>query len=485
MAEKIPEEVLSAICCETEDRSSSLRTSVRRKHLKNLNVLALSQVCRMWRFHIDNNKSLWRDIAFDVSDIWSIKTAEHFLSMVERADILFSVFADLYGDPYGAVGIVARLQPLTNRISHFEYFGALGECRQYLDRPAYNLRHLSGSPDLDQNPTILSDPLFAGGMPHLRSLTTMAIANCAGWSTSLPRLMELELVPQHYGCELPFESLRNMLQGVPNLRTLKISGLGRINTNQVSNRVTLPNLKILDLNQSDIGTILNHLEMPRLQRLASYGSDYPPGYTVLAPVFQAPHFFAQITQIPILNQEVAEVFLMAGKIGEDRRFWFRLHSSCRRYSLDIRMCWSRVAASGWEGYIERSIVTLEKLLVLSPRAQISLDFHSPFSQPLFIPFFRSPQVYHLTINCGLAEAFSRSLALAKIYYPPLQLRRLELTDGSPAAARVIQLIGSYLLGSGVKFSVRTSRGPLPFFDVFDVPDVGYIVFPYLLFLSAR
>ena len=137
--QRIPEEILSAICHETEDRSSSFRTSVTRKHLKNLNTLTLSQVCRTWRFHIKNDTTLWKDIAFDVCDTRSIKTAELFLAVMEKADILFAVFIDLYEDPSRAVGIFTRLQPLTSRISHFESFGVLGECRRYLNRPAENL----------------------------------------------------------------------------------------------------------------------------------------------------------------------------------------------------------------------------------------------------------------------------------------------------------------------------------------------------------
>lgn len=485
--ERIPEEVLSEICVETEDRSSSFRSSVMRKCLKNLNVLTLSQVCRMWRFHIKNDASLWKDIAFDTSNTRSVKTAERFLAVIERTDTVFAVFADLHDDPYCAVGIFARLQPLTSRISHFEYFGALGACRQYLDRPAINLCHLSGPLDLDPNPVILSNPLFSGYTPRLSSLTMAAVTTCSGWATSLPSLTELELVPKHYGYGrmLPFKSLSNILQGVPNLRKLKLSGLGVIvGAKKTADRVTLPHLENLDLNQSDIHTVINYLEMPHLQNITFYGSDYPPGYYELAPVFQAPHFFSQISLTTIFKQEIAEVFLMAGEIGEDQRFWLRLRSSCGRWSLDIRMYWSRVRASGWKGYVERSIVALEKLVTLSSRAQVTLDFQPPFSQPLFIPFFHSPNVYYLTINGGFAEAYFRSLSLARIYYPLPRLRRFEIMDSLLVTTQVIHAIGFHLHERGIEFFACTSRGTLPPLDVFDVPDTGYIVFPYLLFLSG-
>ena len=334
--QRIPEEILSAICHETEDRASSFCTSVTRKHLKNLNTLTLSQVCRTWRFHIKNDTTLWKDIAFDVCDTRSVKTAKLFLAVMEKADILFAIFIDLYEDPSHAVGIFTRLQPLTSRISHFESFGALGECRRYLNRPAENLRHLSGSLDLDSTPTILSNPLFAGHTPQLRNVTMAAINHCTGWATLLPYLTKLELIPLQFGHVLPFKSLFNVLQGAPNLRDLKLSGLGFIvDASQADHHAALLHLETLTLNESDVQTMVRYLEMPLLRKTTFYGSDFPPGYNVLAPVFQVPHFFSHTSSIPIFKQEIAEVFLMAGKIGDDRRFWLWLLSSCRRHTLDI------------------------------------------------------------------------------------------------------------------------------------------------------
>ena len=484
VVQRIPEEILSAICHETEDRSSSFRSSVTRKHLKNLNTLTLSQVCRTWRFHIKNDTSLWKDIAFDVCDIRSVNTAELFLAVMEKADILFAVFVDLYGDPSRAVGILTRLQLLTSRISHFESFGALGGCRRYLNRPAENLQHLSGSLDLDSTTTILSNPLFAGHTPQLRSVTMAAIIHCTGWATLLPHLTELELVAPRFGHALPFKSLLNVLQGAPNLRDLKLSGLGFIvDASHSGHRATLLHLETLTLNESDVQTMVRYLEMPRLRKTTFYGSDYPPGYDVLAPVFQAHHLFSHTSLIPILKQEIAEVFLMAGKIGEDRRFWLRLLSSCRRHSLDIRMYWSQGTVGGWEGYTERSVVALAKLVTLSPRAHIGLDFQPPFSRPLAIPFFQSPHVHYLTINGGLAEELSRSLTL--VFSPLPQLGRLEITDKSSAPAQALQAIESRLSTRGIELMIRTSRGTLPLFDAFDLPDTGYIIFSYLLRFFGR
>ena len=91
-AESIPEEILGMICDETEHPPETGNTTWR-KHQKNLNVLSLSQVCRTWRSHITNNTLLWRDIAFDVSEAQSIRTAGLFLRMIEKLDLQFRVYA--------------------------------------------------------------------------------------------------------------------------------------------------------------------------------------------------------------------------------------------------------------------------------------------------------------------------------------------------------------------------------------------------------
>ena len=149
------------------------------------------------------------------------------------------------------------------------------------------------------------------------------------------------------------------------------------------------------------------------------------------------------------------------------------------------MYWSQGTVGGWEGYTGHSIIALAKLVTLSPRAHISLNFQPPFSRPLVIPFFQSPHVHYLTINGSLAEELSCSLALAKDFPPLPQLSRLEIADKSSAPAEALQAIESRLHTREVEFMIRTSRGTLPFFDAFDLPDTGYIIFSYLLRFFGR
>ena len=473
ITERIPEEIISLICNETENSADTSHGPFAQKYTKNINVLTFSQVCRTWRSHINSNASLWKDVTFDVCDARSVRMAHHSLSVMERTDTLFAVYARLYGDLRPAVEVLIRLRPLIGRIMHLEYLGELGECGRYLDLPAENLRHLSGSLDLDPSaPRILSTPLFAGQMPCLRSIAMASATHCMGWVVPLPTLTDLELVPPHLGHLVSLISLFNLLDGLPALRNLKLSGFGLIDDdNHTSLCATLPHLEILDLNQSDIQTIVNHLCMPNIRKITFYGSSYPPGYSALSPVFRAPHFFARLS-VPLLEQEIEEVFVMAGVGGFDKRFWIRLVAS-NGCSLDVRMCWPRTMSQGWEGYVEHSIIALGRHVLLSPGAQASLDFQVPFTRPFFTPFLHSPHIHRLTINCGSAEEFFSSLATVSTPLP--QLKTLEIVDLAPTWDRVPQALNSYLRARGIVLAVRDTRGPFPPLDTFDIPDTGYIM----------
>ena len=147
---------------ETEHPSDPESVALR-KHRKNLNVLSLSQVCKTWRFRMINNVVLWRDIAFDISDVRSVEVARLFLKAIEvLEDIRFCVYAG-FGTSVdsGITDLLARLRPLTNRIMRFQYTGKVEGYLQHLDLPAPNLCHFVGR----------IDPiLFSGQTNALRSL---------------------------------------------------------------------------------------------------------------------------------------------------------------------------------------------------------------------------------------------------------------------------------------------------------------------------
>lgn len=472
IAEKVPEEILSLICRTTEDFSHT-HTPFSRKHAKNITVLTLSQVCRTWRFHINANASLWNDIAFDLCDPPSVKLAHNSLGVMEKTDTLFSVYASLHGDIRPAARFFSRLQPLIGRVVRFEYFGELGEFGRYLDHPAENLRHLSGPLDLDPSvSTIFSRPIFTGKVPRLRSIAMPSTIHCAGWATPLSTLTDLELVPPHLGHTTQFVSLFNLFSSLPALKSLKLSNFGVIDDiGHELQQASLPHLEVVDLNQSDIQTLLNHLYTPNLQKIAFYGSSYPPGYAVLAPVFRTSHFFAGLS-IPILKQEIKEVFVMAEAGGGDKRFWIQLVSSSG-CSLDVRMYWPKTISQGWEGYVECSVVALERRMVLSPNARASFDFRSPLPHRFLSPFLSSTRIRRLTINCSSVEGLYDSFVVATTTLPHLET--VEVADVIPPQGQIVGTLGSYLHARGVELVVYDMRGPLPSSDSFDTPDIGYIM----------
>lgn len=468
----IPGEILSLICNETEDFSRTSHDPLQRKYAKNVDIMAFSQVCRAWHSCINGNPSLWKDVAFDVRDVQSIKLAHHSLGIMEKTDAPFSVYARLYGGLHLAVEIFARLQPLAGRITHFEYFGDLGECGQFLNFPARNLRHLSGSLDLDPSTTtILSMPIFSGHLPRLRSLAMSPVARCAGWTAPLVTVESLELTPPYIGHSINLTSLFNLLRGLPQLRSLKLFGFGLIE-DDIKNtpaHASLPSLETLDLNQSDIQTVLAHLSIPKLQNISFYGSSYPPGYSTPAPVFRSHHLFSRLT-ISILEQEIEDVFIMAGAGGGEKRFWIQLTSSSGR-SLDVRMCWPQTMSMGWEGYVERSTIALQELITLSPGARVIFDFQTPFPRGIATPFL--PTQIHLTVNCGLIGELRGLLESPNA--PPLRLRTLKISGSTFSQSQIVQALGSGFHANGITLAVCDARGSGPSPDSFDSSNSGHVV----------
>jgi hypothetical protein len=391
---------------------------------------------------------------------------------MEKTDTLFSVYACLHGELRSAVRIFSRLRPLIGRVVHFEYLGELRECGRYLDRPAENLRHMSGPLDLDPSMgIILSKPIFNGGVPRLRSLAMPCTIHCAGWATPLLTLTDLELAPPYLGHAIPFVSLSNLFSGLPALRSLKLSGFGVIDdVGHELSRASLPHLEVLDLNQSDIQTLLNHLYAPNLQKISFYGSSYPPGYAVLAPVFRTSHFFTGLL-IPVLKEEIKEVFVMAQAGGGDKRFWIRLVSSSG-CSLDARMCWSKMISKGWEAYVERSLVALERSMVLSPSARVSFDFQSPYSHRFLSPFLSTTKIRCLVISCNSIEGLCGLFVSAATTLPNLEM--VEVVDVISAWGQAVSALRSCLSARGIKLVVYDRRGSLPSSDSFDMSDTGYI-----------
>jgi hypothetical protein len=443
------------ICNKTEHTPETGNTTWR-KHQKNLNVLSLSQVCRTWRSHVTNNVVLWMDIAFDVSEAQSVKVAGLFLGKIEKLGLQLRVYAG-FGeavDP-GITDLLVKLRPLTSRIRHFQYTGKAEGYIRHLDLPADSLRHFIGN----------VDPVpFSGLMTTLHTLTTTPglAANRTAWITSIPNLTSLELEPPHLGQEIPLQPILDMLRNTPRIVKLKLSCFGILsNEASLGERVTLHHLETLELPYSDFQTVINHLEMPNAREVVYYGSEYPPGYTTAAPLFRAPHIFANIPFTPMRGRKVSEVGVVTALHGSISTFCINL-KTLDGFSLDIRMNWTMPPKNRWEGYIGSSLLGLEEHISLSTGTSAGLFFWIPFSRSPRIPFLLSPHIHHLTTSGGFGEELLHGLGTGtgpQSWFP--ELKSLFITDEVLVLDAGADTLVSCLRARGPRFAVYIKQEYIP------------------------
>jgi hypothetical protein len=267
-----------------------------------------------------------------------------------------------------------------------------------LDLPADSLRHFIGK--IDPVP-------FSGVMTALRTLTTTPgpAPDRTTWISTIPNLTRLELEPPYLGQGIPLQPILDTLRNAPRIVKLKLSCFGILSDNaQLGERTTLHYLELLELPYSDFQTIMNHLDLPNAREVIYHGSEYPPGCDIAAPIFRAPHVFANILSMPIYARKVEDMAVFTALNGHILTFGVYLKTS-DGFSLDIRMAWSAPPRTGWEEYIEGSLSGLEERISLSAGVSVGFFFWIPFSRSIRLPFLLSPHVTILRSKAALESRY--------------------------------------------------------------------------------
>jgi len=303
-------DILATVCDLLESPPFTKRTALL-KHKKNQTILALSHVCRSWYRQITGCKSIFRDIAFDVSSEESIVTAGVFLKILERTTVPINVHASLGQscdpDPM-LTRLFTQLRPHSQHIVHFEYNGDMARYCGYLDLPAPNLLFFSDS--FDTYPGS-GPPLFCGQMPRLRVLTTLSLASRIVWATStLSDLTILNLGFLDSEPYIPLGSFLNLLRGSPCLESVNVLRFTPvISHNEDLRDIFLPRLHTLNLVHNKFHAIVKHLRIPNVRKLYFCGESHAPQRVGVNPTFEAQHLFTELPILPIFERPIEHVLL--------------------------------------------------------------------------------------------------------------------------------------------------------------------------------
>ena len=449
------------------------------KHKKNLDIIALSTVCKSWHQYITSSKILFRDIAFDISCEESIATAGVFLKALEGTQIPVNVYAHLgenTSDPM-IMKLLTRLRPHIEHMVRFNYRGNMNAYRSYFDIPAPNLLYFSDC--FDTYPG-RGPPLFCGQTPRLRALTTVSQNDKIVWTASaLSDLTVLDLAPSRLGLVLPLRSLLELLQGSPRLEILKFPCFGlSIGCDEHLQDVLLSHLHTLNLDHSEFHTIVKYLRMPSVRKISFLGYSYAPGDAgAISPTFEAPHLFAGLPLFPVFGHPVKGVYVETTLEGEDKVFKLRLTAD-GGFVLDVQMGWILDTVILFDDYVTRSIVELMKIMTLGPRAHVELHHTHmvPSDTPIYQQFLQVDNIDRLTIRGRIAMDVLSDLTVRPTSPRLLpRLRLLEIVDqlSLSGEGRMILLscLQSRTIGD-IPFSIRLMDAYLARADF---SKFGYIV----------
>lgn len=453
-------DILVNVC---DKLDSTAENAVMLKHEANQAILALSNTCRSWRYHITGCKSLFRNIAFDASFEESIVTAGIFLKALEGTVIPITVHANLGRSPSRdpmIVKLFGQLRSHIPHIVHFEYDGDMARYRPYLDCPAPNL--LFFSDNFDTYPGS-GPPLFRGQMPGLRVMTTLSPAPQVLWITStLSDLTILNLGFLGLDLYIPLGSFLDLLRRSPRLERLSVQCfVPAIDPSEDLEDVFLPCLDTLSLQHNEFHTIIKRLRIPNIRKLFFSGESHPASGEGLNPTFKATHLFAGLPLLPIFERPIESLRLETtgnGRTSGD--FCLRLTAG-GGFILRVSLSWILDAIPLFGGYVKRSVLGLIEIVTFAAQAQVGL-FHAylvPSDIPVYQPLLLVTDIDQLTVQGGFAVDVLKKLTLgAGSQHLLPRLRLLNIVDQLPFSGeegrRVLLSCLRSRADGDVHFSVR-------------------------------
>lgn len=403
------------------------------KHEVNRTVLALLSVCSSWRYRVIGCKSLFRNIAFDISSEESIVTAGVFLKVLKGTVVPINVYAHLGQslDPDPMITrLFAQLRPHISHIVHFEYDGDIAGYRSYLDHPSPNL--LFFSDNFDTHPGS-GPPLFRGQMPGLRVLTTLSRAPQVLWATStLSDLTTLNLGFLGLDLHVPLGSFLDLLRGSPRLESLYVQSFTpAIGPAEDLENVFLPCLRRLGLHHNEFHTLVKYLRMPVVRKVFYVGESHAVAGGKPNPTFYAPHLFAGLPLLPMFERPIESVRLgTTGNGRTDSSFCLQITAD-GGFVLRVMLYWILDSIPLFDGYVKRSVLGLAGRMTLAPQARVELsyEYSNPSDAHIYRPLFLFTEIDQLTIKGDFAAGVLEMLTShAGIHHLLPRLRLLTITD---------------------------------------------------------
>ena len=411
-------DILYHICNATEDEGD--RNVINRKHSKNLNVLSMMGICRLWNDQIHRLNGLFTDIAFDTTNYVTISMAAKLPEKVETQSSNLHVYARCIAWDGGQAQKVflSHLWLQSWRFVCFEIEHASPLFIAYFNLLAPRLLQLVHRSPLPRG-------LFSSSLTSLRVLD-VSVEKYFPWQIATfsnlitPRLENSH--PAHHFCAT---SLFDLVRHAHHLGELQLTSFLCFSSGSETRHLICMSLKLICFIQCNLEFLLQHLQflnansfVVKLYGISSAGKpDLPP--------FRDMDYFSplQAYPIPILEQHPLTNVIAHMEDFPTDKVYFKLCLQCEAScTVDLTVVFRKEVH--WEAYFQSSVNEILQRANVSARIDLSVFHHPPLSLDhppsphrhkvpsslIDTPLLQLPQVFVLRIDYSLVRGIVLHLA---------------------------------------------------------------------------
>ena len=389
VTEQLPSKILVMICQAVEESPPDGRSLVLHKHDKIRTILKIKNICKSWYLRIVTAKLLFREIAFDTTNVSTVETAQACLRLLGRGSKipLYVFIAGSKGDMDRSTRLYGKIRRLLERLSRFGPNIARCQVWDPSDKMCNALRGHALTLEFLRIGVTGQTSIFSGPLPSLHTMV-LTTSSSKLWNVAvLPALFNLSLSYVGDPTRTSLRALIHLLQDLPRLRNLRLDNFRhwvfRDPFLPESGLVSTTLRKITFIN-CDFPPMLQYLRAPNLQTFLIYGTCPDDGTTPL-PFFQDPALLWHIHTAPILKKRGLHYIAAIARQEPTKRF-LTIEVSGNGLRFSVRLEWFRWIQDDWERWVDSSCRDLLQRSQLSPRVSLVIDFDQPSIATLFPAF---------------------------------------------------------------------------------------------------
>ena len=436
VTERLPPEILVMICQAVEESPPDGRSLVLHKHCKVRRILQIKNTCKSWYLRIVTAKLLFREIAFDTSNVCTVETAQACLRLLGRdSRIPLRVFIT------GSKGDMDRFTRLCEKVTHlFKCLSQFGpnitrfQVWDPSDKMWDIIKGRASTLEYLRIGVTGRTSVFSGPLPSLHTMV-LTTSNSKLWRpdtrvSGLPALSKLSLSYAGDPTRISLRALIHLLQGLPQLQDLHLGNFRQWvfrNGFLPKSGLVSTTLRKISFANCDFPPVLQYLCAPNLRTFLIHGNLPNDGSTPL-PFFQDPTLLWRTQTAPVLEKR-GLCYIAAIARQEPTKRSIAIEISGNGLQFSVRLEWFRWVQGDWERWVDSSCRDLLQRSRFSQRVSLAIDFDQPSIMTLCPTFSPLVCVEVLTVVGGSLYETLQCLGVCnhpsyRLRFPALKLLNL-------------------------------------------------------------